>query len=465
VRRLPIRVKLTAWYFAVLAVTFALSGAIAFLAMRKSIEKTVDEGLRGRALSIQEFIEREEPSEPEGLEHGLREHFELSAEGDLAQVSDQQGRWIYRSQLMKRYGVPLPQSTSPVIQNRRAGGLPLRVLVTEAHLNTGHYRILVAAPMDDFNKALARFKWVLLLSGPLLLLFASAGGYWMSRRALSPVDEITRAARNISSTNLSSRLVVPESRDELQDLSETLNGMLARLEAAFRRITQFTADASHELRTPVALMRTTAELALRKPRGEAEYRDALTQILKELETTSLLIENLMLLARADSGVEAQQFAPVDLAGTLRETCCHGRTLAAPKKIDFTEQIGNGPVLVQGDRHGLRRLFLILIDNAVKYTPPDGKVTVSLFSADGFAVIEVRDTGIGISEADLPHIFERFYRADKVRSRETGGAGLGLSIGRWIAQSHGGKIGVESTPSHGSVFRVRLPLATQVAPSS
>jgi len=167
----------------------------------------------------------------------------------------------------------------------------------------------------------------------------------------------------------------------------------------------------------------------------------------------------MLLARADSGMEVQQFTPVDLAGTLRETCCHGRTLASPKKIDLTEQIGNGPILVSGDQHGLRRLFLILIDNAVKYTPPDGKVTVSLSRVHGFAVAQVHDTGIGISESDLPHIFERFYRADKARSREMGGAGLGLSIGRWIAQSHGGAIDVESTLGRGSVFRVRLPLLT------
>ena len=461
-KRLPIRVKLTAWYFAVLALTFALFGAIAFLAMKKSIEETVDESLRGRALSIQEFMEREGSAEPEGLKHGLREHFELSAEGDLAQVSDQQGRWIYRSQLMSRYDVPLPESNGSTPYSLRVGGLPFRVLATEVHVNTGSYRILVAAAMDDFDEALGRFKWALLLFGPLMLLFAAAGGYWMSRRALTPVDEITRAAQNISSNNLSSRLTVPESRDELQRLSETLNGMLERLEVAFKRITQFTADASHELRTPVALMRTTAELSLRKPRVEAGYRDALTQILMELETTSRLIENLMLLARADSCAEVQQFAPVDLAGTLRETCCHGRTLAAAKKIALTEQIGKGPILVQGDRHGLRRLFLILIDNAVKYTPPDGKVTVSLAGADGFAVAEIGDTGIGISEADLPHIFERFYRADKARSREMGGAGLGLSIGRWIAEAHGGTIEVESTLGQGSWFRVRLPLLTAIS---
>lgn len=456
---LPIRVKLTAWYFVALAVTLVLFGAIAVLAMRTSIDRTVDEDLRDRSAGIQEFMERL-PSEEasESLEHGLREHFELGEEGNWSEVADAQGRWVYRSPLMRRYDVPLPQAAGSAVYSLQANGLALRALATEGRWSGRPYRILVAATTDDFDDALVRFKWILLSSGPLLLLLASAGGYWMSRRALVPVDEITRAAQNISSNSLSSRLTVPESRDELQRLSQTLNGMLTRLEAAFKRITQFTADASHELRTPVALMRTTAELSLRKPRGEAEYRDALAQILKELETTSLLIEKLMLLARADSGAETHEFAPVDLAGSLRETCRHGRTLAESKRIAFTEQISDGPILVQGDEHALRRLFLILIDNAVKYTAPNGKVAVSLSRADGFAVAEVRDTGIGIGAADLPHIFERFYRADKARSREVGGAGLGLSIGRWIAETHGGTIEVESALGEGSLFRARLPLS-------
>jgi heavy metal sensor kinase len=312
--------------------------------------------------------------------------------------------------------------------------------------------------MDDFNEALDHFRGVLLLLIPLLLLVASAGGYWMSRRALAPVVRITQTAERIGSRNLSSRLEVAQSRDELQHLSETLNGMLERLEMAFRRITQFTADASHELRTPVALMRTTAELSLRKPRAEADYREALTQILRELETTSALIENLMLLARADSGVEVLQFAPVDLAEILGDACRQGRILTEGKQISFQELITQDPVIVEGDAGALRRLFVILLDNAVKYTPPGGTVTLTLTDPRGVAVAEIRDTGIGIGEVDLPHIFERFYRADKARSPGMGGVGLGLSIGRWIAEAHGGVIEAESTPGQGSVFRVRLPIS-------
>jgi signal transduction histidine kinase len=199
-------------------------------------------------------------------------------------------------------------------------------------------------------------------------------------------------------------------------------------------------------------------VALHKERAAAEYRQALARILVEIERTSRLIENLMTLARADSGAEALDFVPMDLVESLREACCQGQTLAQTKTLAFRLQLPGKPVCVEADFQALRRLFLILIDNAVKYTPPGGQVAVSLRSVDGFAVAEVEDSGIGISSEDLPHIFERFYRADKARSRDLGGAGLGLSIARWIAQAHRGEIQVESVPGQGSNFRVRLPLA-------
>jgi signal transduction histidine kinase len=272
------------------------------------------------------------------------------------------------------------------------------------------------------------------------------------------VDQIAQTARTISAQNLSRRLVVPNTRDELQRLSETLNGMLERLEGAFRRITQFTADASHELRTPVAVMRTRTELSLRKARSADEYRETIRQVHDDLEQTSDLIEQLMYLARTDCGAETLQFAPTDVAEVLREAWQQGSALAEAKQIEFRSQIPRQPIAISGDSSSLRRLFLILIDNAVKYTAANGRVDVSLRESEGFAVVEVRDTGIGIAESDLPNVFERFYRADKARNRESGGVGLGLSIGRWIAEAHAGLIEVESSLGVGSVFRVRLPLA-------
>jgi heavy metal sensor kinase len=282
------------------------------------------------------------------------------------------------------------------------------------------------------------------------------GGYWMSRRALAPVDAITLEAKAIGADNLSQRLAVPKTGDELQRLSETLNEMMGRLDQAFQRVTRFTADASHELRTPLALMRTTAELALRGKQPEKEYREALEQILSELERTSQLVENLLLIARADSGGSKLHTSDIDLTQAVREACLQATPLFQAKHIKFESHLPDRPIAVRGDAQALRGLFLILIDNAVKYTPPEGSVTVSACETNKTAVVTVADTGIGIPPEDLPRIFERFYRVDKARSREQGGAGLGLSIGRWIVEAHGGTINIESDPGGGTTVHVGLP---------
>ncbi len=457
--KFPIRLRLTAWYFAILAIVLSLFGFGAYFEMRHSIRRTVDEELQIRADGVHQLIEQALPHGADQLQDQLREHSEPRAGGALLQVSDEQGNWVYRSTVMKNYDVPRIVNLEATISNVMGGKVPLRVLSENVSAGGRSYLVQVAFEMDDFYEALHRFAVLLLVSIPLLLLCAAAGGYWISGRALAPVDEITLTARSISAQNLSSRLAVPRTGDELQRLSETLNGMLERLENAFRRITQFTADASHELRTPVAVMRTRAELSLRKPRSAEEYQDNIVQIHAELEKTSDLIEQLMFLARADCGVESLQFAPTNVGEILREACHQGNALAEAKQVAFHEQISGKPLWIQGDAGSLRRLFLILIDNAVKYTPANGRVEASLQESDGYAVVEVRDTGIGIAKADLPNVFERFYRADKARSRESGGVGLGLSIGHWIVETHAGKIEVESSPGRGSTFRVRLPLAS------
>jgi heavy metal sensor kinase len=316
----------------------------------------------------------------------------------------------------------------------------------------------VAVPVDDFAEALGAFRQFLWWSIPLLLAGASLGGYGLSRRALRPVEAISRAARAINPRHLGARLRVPPARDELRALTETLNGMLERIESAFQRITQFTADASHELRSPVALMRTTAEITLRQPRAESEYRAALNTILAEAEATSSLLEQLMLLARADSGFEAMRREPLDLARALQAAARRVEGAAASKRIAIEIRVPAGPVWVEGDAGALSRLFTILLDNAIKFSPPAAPVGIELGEDSGAAIAEIRDEGIGIAAEDLPMIFDRFFQADKARTRGARGAGLGLSIGRWIAEAHGGAITVESVPGRGSSFRVRIPLA-------
>jgi len=457
---LPIRLRLTAWYFAILAVVLCAFGVTAYIEMRHSIRQTVDEELQIRAEGVHQLIERviQRGSEDE-LQEGLREHTELRQGGALLQVSDEQGNWLYRSPVMSDYGVPRPSSASPRVTEYLGKDVPLRIWNQKVSVRGESYFIQSAFEMDDFYEALDYFKLMLFISIPTLLLCAAAGGYWISTRALAPVDQITQTARTISAQNLSSRLAVPDTGDELQRLSETLNGMLERLESAFKKITQFTADASHELRTPVAVMRTRAELALRKARSADEYREVIAEVLAELEKTSALIEQLMFLARADSGAETLHFTPTNVTEVLHEACHQGSALAEARQVAFREQISSENMWIQGDASSLRRLFLILIDNAVKYTPANGQVEVSLQRNDGFAVAEVRDTGIGIAESDLPNVFERFYRADKARTRELGGVGLGLSIGRWITEVHSGTIKVHSAPGRGSIFQIRLPIAS------
>jgi signal transduction histidine kinase len=265
-------------------------------------------------------------------------------------------------------------------------------------------------------------------------------------------------AKAIGTHNLADRLPLRGVDDELDRLSDTLNGMFARLDDAFRRVTQFSADASHELRTPVAIIRTTAEVTRQRPRTEAEYAAALDRILAESERTSQLIDDLLLLARADADAERLVMEPMDLAETVRETCDQGRILADASGVRFTADLPRACPAV-GEPQALRRLFLILVDNAVKYTPAGGIVNVAMTVEDGHATIDVRDTGVGIPAADAPRIFERFYRVATDRSRQTGGVGLGLAIARWIATCHGGTIALESEPGVGSVFHVILPIVS------
>jgi heavy metal sensor kinase len=376
-------------------------------------------------------------------------------------MADANGNWIFRSPVI----IPLESQLPPIEGVNqplkrltiRADGKPIRVLSTNVSINNGVYRVQIAEQIRGYENAIDGFGLALLIWLPVLLAAASVGGYWMSARALRPVARITGAALEITARNLSSRLDVPPADDELRRLSQTLNSMLERLEGAFNRITQFTADASHELRTPLAFMLSTAEISLRRSRSEVEYREALSNIAREIETTTTLVDNLLFFARTDDGSETLRKCRTDLAEIALDASRQGRAMAERKNVEFRQQIQDCPMWIQGDSSRLKRLFLVLIDNSIKYTPPGGIVSASLGVQDGAALFKIEDTGIGIRDSDLPHIFERFYRAEKARTRETGGTGLGLSIGRQIAHLHGGTVEAASALGRGSVFLVRLPL--------
>jgi heavy metal sensor kinase len=464
VKKRSIGFRLAAWYFLVLACGLAAFSVAAWFAMRASIYHAIDDELRDRVRGVASFMDRQiaSLSIPE-IRDEFREHSVLGPGGDLFQVSDQRGEWLYRSVPLESNNVPteLPSAlASPRFENLRVEGRWLRFYSERIVVNGKPYTVQVAAPMNEAFEALEWFRWMLVFAAPLLLIAASAGGYWLSTRALAPVDEISRAAQRISIENLADRLQVPQTGDQLQRLSETLNATFSRLEASVHRINQFTADASHELRAPVALIRTTAEVAVQRDRSAAEYREALNDILEEAERTSQVVDSLMLLARADSGKESLERVPVDACVVVREAAEQGEKLARTHGRGFTVSLPGAPVPIHADSDALRRALLILIDNAVKYTPERGSISVKLGTENGFAIASVSDTGIGIAKQDLANIFDRFWRADKARSREHGGAGLGLSIAKWVVNMHDGSIDVESEPGKGSVFRIRVPLDQQ-----
>jgi heavy metal sensor kinase len=456
-----IRFQLTAWYSAVLAISLAIFGVFTWFAVRELLFHAVDETLADRVEGVRRFMDNQIGAlSVEEIRDEFKEHSVLGPGGDLFQVCDATGVWLYRSAPLENHDVPIerPASLSDAgrLEDRDVAGTNLRFLSRRVTVLGKLYTIQVAVPTQELLEGLTAFKWALTLLVPVVLAAAAVGGFWMSRRALRPVDQITATARSIGEKNLGDRLPVPNTNDELQRLSETLNEMLERIEGAFRRVTQFTADASHELRTPVALIRTTSELALRKQRSESEYRQALNEVNEESVRTTDLIENLLTLARADAGKASLERSALNLSDVVREVSGQAEKLAEQKGISLACEAPQEPVTVSGDRGTLRRLLIVLLDNAVKYTPAGGKVRISVNHEAQRAVVEVRDSGVGINEADLPHIFERFYRSDKSRSRDSGGAGLGLSIAKWIVEAHRGAIQVESQPERGSTFRVLLP---------
>jgi heavy metal sensor kinase len=456
-----IRVRLTAWYLIMLAIGLGGFGVGSWFAMRASAFHAIDEELKDRIRGIQNFMEVQIASlSPREIRDEFREHSVLGPGGDLFQVCNDAGEWLYRSASLENNQVPIRRPNelgdAPKYENLIVQGLPVRFASVRSTVNGSAYTVQVAAPQHEFNEALERFRLVLWLSVPLVLALATVGGYCISRRALKPVDQIAATADSISIQNLSARLQEPGTGDELQRLSETLNRMLTRLNDSVQRMSQFTADASHELRAPVSLIRTTAELAVSGGRTNAEYHEDMAHILAEAERTSRLIDSLLFLARADAGEDGLQREPMDFATSVREAVEQAHLSAVARHINLSSQTEAAVVL--GDVEALRRLVFILVDNAIKYNNEGGTVDVRVTSSPERVTCIVRDSGIGIAPEEQQHIFDRFWRADKVRSRGTGGVGLGLSIARWIVARHQGTIAVKSNLQMGTTVTVTLPSA-------
>ena len=343
-----------------------------------------------------------------------------------------------------------------------ASGDPFRVLVRPVVLAGGRYQIQVGASLAPVVAARERLVWWLLWSIPIGVSLGFAGGYTISRAALRPVEEVARLAARIDVSRLSERLAVPPTGDVVQVLAQTFNAMLSRLETAVQQLQQFTADASHELRSPISVIRTTAELALRQGRTDQDLREDMKEIHDEAKRLTELIEDLLTLARADAGTDAAPMSDVDLVSLAGEVCDQHRLLANGRTLDL--QLETASATVQGHEPSLRRLLIILLDNAVQHTPVGASIRVTVQGHNEHLMVSVADTGEGIPAEELDRVFDRFYRFDPARNRAKGGSGLGLSIAKWITDSHAGGITVSSEVGKGSIFRVRLPRRQKARPA-
>jgi len=436
--RRSIRFRLTLWYAVILTAALGLFGGLLWLSLRHRLIAELDDELSASAARFESYFKSETMEAPEGqLRDELDEFCQALPSSNYIFVHGASG-FVFRYPA----GVPKPTKDFRMLQRQFSSAGEL-------------FDLEVGAPMADVIHTLDLLGLLLLSLLPVVIAIASVGGAWLSGRALKPVQELTAAAHTISIENLSGRLPVPETGDELARLTEVLNGMLGRLESAVKTLSQFAADASHELRTPVAVIRTTAELALRRDRPTEEYRESLQEVVSEAERMTKLIEDLLVLARSDTGSVEMPLEPIDVRDVVREACGEMRSLAELRQIRIEALLGEDHASISGNPAALHRLFLLLIDNALKYSHSGGEVVVRIQTIDSKIAVNIQDFGAGISASDLPHIFKRFYRAD--RSRSSSGHGLGLALAESIARAHGAVINVETTEGAGSKFHVTFPM--------
>lgn len=460
-RSLTIQARLTAWYFLSLAIVVALFAGGSWFVMKTSMYHSVDRDLGYRMGSVIPFIQSHSLNKREQFTKYFANSSDSSVVGVFVQITDAQSNILYESDVLAAHRVPVlppgPIDGSLSITTVAGHGWPVRVASKHIAVEGIGLTVHVIEPLRDLMGSLREYRMYITLLIPIALLLTTSAGYWISRRALAPVEQIRKEADAIDPADLTTRLQVPSTDDEVARLAQTLNAMLSRIEGGFRSIERFTADASHELRAPLALIMTAGEVSLRRERSREELTEVLRKIVREARHMSNLVENLLDLARGDARRRHTELQPVDIVGTLRELCAELTPSAIAKGLALTASLPDHEVLVLGESTELRRLFLILLDNAIKYTEA-GSVSLSFASEGSGVTVTVADSGIGIEEGALPHVFDRFWRADKVRSRSEGGAGLGLSLAAQIVERQGGNISVESKLGRGSAFTVRLKTA-------
>ena len=492
--KLPgIRIQLTLWYTLVSAILMLIFGVAFFTASQRLLASSLDATLQLRAQQVAEGV-----SVHDGkmlVENIVNELPELDATAALIDSADDNGTPVsnteasatihnlpraYRSMFIrvldtrgnviysmfsKRMQLPRESITQPLHGHPWSGdimganGQSFRLYSTMLTDDKHVVGIVqVGQSLTKLDSDLQHILFGLLIATPFVLILCAFGSYWLAGRAFGPIHRLTNTAREISARDLDQRVPVPQAQDEVRDLSIIFNQMIERLERAFEQQRRFVADASHELRTPVSVIRSMTDLAIAQPSNAEDNLTVLREVNAESERLGHLINDLLALARADEKQIQLDSEPVRLDLLAADVVASMESLATERHLTLcTENLDAATVM--GDAARLIQIIIGLVDNALTYTNEGGRIALSVKVSNTQAYLIVRDTGIGIAQKDIPHIFERFYRADPARSKAVGGSGLGLAIAQWLAHAHSGSISVESQPGQGSTFTLTLPLST------
>ncbi len=455
--------KITLWYVFTFLISALFICSFLYWNLRNRLLREIDQFLLDETKEMVRVLDQE-PKETSFLMRFEDEVMARKYYPFFFQILDPSGKSLFVSRGFPEIGHELQER---MVTNAKNGkdtrehipgphkGTPYRIITTPVYRDGKFSEIIQLGTHLRFaRKNLAHFRNYILIALPIMLILGTLGGWMLARRSLAPIGYIASKTRSITSKNLSERLKVRGTDDEMDNLIRTINEMIARLESSFKGMAEFTADVSHELKTPICAMRGEAEVLLLKERKADEYQEGLVHFIEQFDHLNQMVNDLISLSKFDTTQMELKMAPLRLDLLVNDLCNLFQVLAEQKNIVLEADTAE-EVTVIGDKVRLQQLFTNLIDNAIKYTSK-GSIRVTVEENTDSATVKIKDTGIGISKEELEKIFKRFYRIDKSRSKETGGVGLGLSIAEWIAHAHGGKIEVDSEPDQGSVFTVYLP---------
>ncbi len=448
-----VRVTLTVWYSVALVAVLVAYAAVVFTVLERSLWQQLDQALHESVEHIDSFV----AAAGAGSAGSPVNADPLAGEDDWAAVFTTDGHLLYQSKRAAR--TPLPGIAAPSSARRVSVMMPNRrfLRVRDDVQAVGGRRLIVrvAQSEDRVRGEVATLLWIMGLGLPIAVAIAAFGGYHLARRALSPVDAMAERAQAISAERLSERLPIRNPNDEIGRLARVINDLLGRLELSFSQMQRFTADASHELRTPLTAIRAVGEVALRNAKDETGLRETVGSMLEEATRLTRLIDAMLMLSRADSGRIPVNRRESSLHDLVAEVAAQLSVLAEDKNQSIVVAADPAAVSANVDPVILRLALVNLVDNAIRYSPAGGRIDLEVSNGGREATIDVRDQGPGVSPIHQQRIFERFYRVDEARSRQDGGAGLGLAIARWAVEVHDGRLEIISEPGAGSVFRIRL----------